>query len=81
LWAPPPVHEPDAAPSGEGTPAVVLQQRPDARGRIELLLRSAVAWGRGVRRFRLGEQWWSLVFEETLEEGAGFRRVQARLLS
>ncbi len=74
-----PPDDPQAPASGQGVPAILLQQRPDAQGRVELLLRGGLPWVRGPRRFALGARWMVLVLEEVLEHGAGFQRVQARL--
>lgn len=66
--------------SGQGTPAVLLHERPDARGAVELLLRAGVPWARQARRFALGNLWLALQLEDVIEAGPGFRRVRARLL-
>lgn len=69
-----------APPTGQGMPAILLHERPDAQGGVELLLRSGVPWARGSRRFALGARWIALAMEAVIEQGPGFRRVQARLL-
>lgn len=78
LW---PSSRPGLPAVTEGAAAILLHQRPDARGGVELLLRTALPWGRAPRRFQLGEQWLTLALEHALEEGPGYQRVQARLLA